>query len=159
MICFQISIFAESYTPVFLVISHTASLWFAFKLVSLQSHIHLLLADGTNLFVVICFQISIFAESYTPCTVVRNLDNPLWFAFKLVSLQSHIHLFIALGSISLVVICFQISIFAESYTPSAWSGCNPHLLWFAFKLVSLQSHIHPPSVRIAEVVRCDLLSN
>ena len=41
--------------------------------------------------VVICFQISIFAESYTPPPI--EADEP-W-----------------------VVICFQISIFAESYTP------------------------------------------
>ena len=49
------------------------------------------------LIVVICFQISIFAESYTPRRyfyVKRNY----------------------------VVICFQISIFAESYTPLTFDG-------------------------------------
>ena len=143
MICFQISIFAESYTP---RCSHSLlppSLWFAFKLVSLQSHIHQAESDFHFLAVVICFQISIFAESYTPHGINMLSDLLLWFAFKLVSLQSHIHRLTVVGTINGVVICFQISIFAESYTPTNSCIIMATALWFAFKLVSLQSHIHP----------------
>ena len=59
----------------------------------------------------------------------------------------------------LVVICFQISIFAESYTPKIMSVFICTLLWFAFKLVSLQSHIHLHEVDGNDAASCDLLSN
>ena len=134
VICFQISIFAESYTPV----------W--------GFHI-------TSLFVVICFQISIFAESYTPRHFNSDESILLWFAFKLVSLQSHIHPGRWAIQHLLVVICFQISIFAESYTPGESELVTLDVLWFAFKLVSLQSHIHPKRQQPQPVLCCDLLSN
>ena len=142
MICFQISIFAESYTPVLAQVHAQCMLWFAFKLVSLQSHIHRQTHFCHPISVVICFQISIFAESYTPLHIRQHLAILLWFAFKLVSLQSHIHRALRQSQLTCVVICFQISIFAESYTPGRewWSARKR--LWFAFKLVSLQSHIH-----------------
>ena len=142
VICFQISIFAESYTPNIAYSNHLDSLWFAFKLVSLQSHIH---HDWQVLHrpdVVICFQISIFAESYTPLLWKGTMTEELWFAFKLVSLQSHIHQTYKSYYWWIVVICFQISIFAESYTPKSFRENSCKGLWFAFKLVSLQSHIH-----------------
>ena len=159
MICFQISIFAESYTPSMSCFISSSRLWFAFKLVSLQSHIHQVPKGKAILMVVICFQISIFAESYTPPLVRRGKPNQLWFAFKLVSLQSHIHrsYFVCHGAS--VVICFQISIFAESYTPKTDEGTRHTELWFAFKLVSLQSHIHLSVEARRWCFRCDLLSN
>ena len=117
VICFQISIFAESYTPHASPFPFHSPLWFAFKLVSLQSHIHPYYLFDYQAYVVICFQISIFAESYTP--ILKHLHGTvkLWFAFKLVSLQSHIHPQCYRNHPDVVVICFQISIFAESYTP------------------------------------------
>ena len=185
MICFQISIFAESYTPLSIQPSSVTQLWFAFKLVSLQSHIHRKKAVSLQPFVVICFQISIFAESYTPWVLRCVLTLSLWFAFKLVSLQSHIHpwtlkaaggLVVICFQISIfaesytpsfvqiarhlhVVICFQISIFAESYTPSCKKSPKNLMLWFAFKLVSLQSHIHLFCRVGCHKLSCDLLSN
>ena len=159
MICFQISIFAESYTPLFAGLTFELLLWFAFKLVSLQSHIHHVLEDTETDNVVICFQISIFAESYTPNSIVICLISSLWFAFKLVSLQSHIHRIIKARIPYSVVICFQISIFAESYTPAHPVSGRASPLWFAFKLVSLQSHIHLSHADEQHLGGCDLLSN
>ena len=159
MICFQISIFAESYTPEGTTEDTTIMLWFAFKLVSLQSHIHPWTSLVSPSIVVICFQISIFAESYTPQDNASKQDALLWFAFKLVSLQSHIHPSGHCSAKVNVVICFQISIFAESYTPVAPLVSVPLQLWFAFKLVSLQSHIHRHLVTYLSVTCCDLLSN
>ena len=159
VICFQISIFAESYTPHLIYLSIKCVLWFAFKLVSLQSHIHPWRFGWRWLTVVICFQISIFAESYTPSNRFRTWAWPLWFAFKLVSLQSHIHPGDVAALHQFVVICFQISIFAESYTPNLQRGRLSELLWFAFKLVSLQSHIHRKVEQSFRWRSCDLLSN
>ena len=109
--------------------------------------------------VVICFQISIFAESYTPASIRKRASSELWFAFKLVSLQSHIHPKRSISRCTRVVICFQISIFAESYTPVKCLKEFSKRLWFAFKLVSLQSHIHRKNLRSKCSSSCDLLSN
>ena len=159
MICFQISIFAESYTPSSTYMYIGNLLWFAFKLVSLQSHIHQKKKREAMPPVVICFQISIFAESYTPMVREAAPVTVLWFAFKLVSLQSHIHPVSCLQIAFIVVICFQISIFAESYTPQTEISACLNWLWFAFKLVSLQSHIHRNNSKVKREYGCDLLSN
>ena len=159
MICFQISIFAESHTLLVLSTHSRFLLWFAFKLVSLQSHIHLLINNCLYFLVVICFQISIFAESHTLKQSEQKGIEVLWFAFKLVSLQSHIHFDDCLNSFFLVVICFQISIFAESHTLMVLLSILALMLWFAFKLVSLQSHIHWIPAEELTKPSCDLLSN
>ena len=134
-------------------------LWFAFKLVSLQSHIHCGERTSRCLIVVICFQISIFAESHTLSNWLFTKGISLWFAFKLVSLQSHIHYDECHEYIHRVVICFQISIFAESHTLRKSPFNIARLLWFAFKLVSLQSHIHWDIINYHDEDSCDLLSN
>ena len=71
-----------------------------------------------------CLQICLHSPYYVYlCRVIYTLLHrfchlfALWFAFKLVSLQSHIHHVLTIAHIHDVVICFQISIFAESYTP------------------------------------------
>ena len=160
VICFQISIFAESYTLSLAIYGTTAYVVICFQIsifaesYTLQSFFY-----WAKRGVVICFQISIFAESYTLSSFYNKASASLWFAFKLVSLQSHIHFFVFLSSAERVVICFQISIFAESYT--LWC-CNLFwrwLLWFAFKLVSLQSHIHSVKSVNTSTSGCDLLSN
>ena len=143
MICFQISIFVQLYTP------HTKphfpgkQLWFAFKLVSLYNYIHQNVHHNegitgcdllSNLYlcttiytrpspvsnllsVVICFQISIFVQLYTPKILNFLLKLELWFAFKLVSLYNYIHPYRNGCRWAIVVICFQISIFVQLYTP------------------------------------------
>ena len=61
----------------------------------------------------------------------------LWFAFKLVSLN-HWEQFLLVDPDTVnVVICFQISIFEPLGTISAFTSSASPLLWFAFKLVSL----------------------
>ena len=134
-------------------------MWFAFKLVSLQSHIHYIATFKKYCPVVICFQISIFAESHTLFWGSTFGEGSLWFAFKLVSLQSHIHFYYSSVHNCIVVICFQISIFAESHTLNSTTKLCKIMLWFAFKLVSLQSHIHSREKREESIPGCDLLSN
>ena len=87
VICFQISIFEPLETTAETKGSTTDALWFAFKLVSLN---HWKQPKPTNIraaIVVICFQISIFEPLETTRTPAIPLWEPLWFAFKLVSLN------------------------------------------------------------------------
>ena len=61
--------------------------------------------------VVICFQISIFEPLETTSIMKVKDDVPLWFAFKLVSLNHWKQHLLHLLNDFPVVICFQISIF------------------------------------------------
>ena len=61
--------------------------------------------------VVICFQISIFEPLNTAENAQENIEELLWFAFKLVSLNHWIQHYAKEGVREPVVICFQISIF------------------------------------------------
>ena len=137
VICFQISIFEPLETTLTPEEFKANVLWFAFKLVSLnhwkqQDYKDLVIPD-----VVICFQISIFEPLETTISSAANCIIPLWFAFKLVSLnhwKQHNSEILYNRS---VVICFQISIF-EPFETTIWlCGITPTMLWFAFKLVSL----------------------
>ena len=93
------------------------------------------------MWVVICFQISIFEPLNTAQPVDNSLLAQLWFAFKLVSLSHWIQpaLFNKMGNI--VVICFQISIFEPLNTAQTTTSSVDSTLWFAFKLVSLSHWI------------------
>ena len=112
-------------------------LWFAFKLVSLNHWEQFETLRYVNAYVVICFQISIFEPLGTILYIHRVDSSGLWFAFKLVSLN-HWEQFQLNPSLEPgVVICFQISIFEPLGTiPPRMVGSHL-LLWFAFKLVSL----------------------
>ena len=61
----------------------------------------------------------------------------LWFAFKLVSLNHWEQLDEVLNARKIVVICFQISIFEPLGTIVGRKRRVSRMLWFAFKLVSL----------------------
>ena len=67
----------------------------------------------------------------------KNMMQELWFAFKLVSLNHWKQLLKNNLPIQRVVICFQISIFEPLETALAFYSKAVILLWFAFKLVSL----------------------
>ena len=163
MICFQISIFEPLETTRLIVVNELVLLWFAFKLVSLnhwKQH-KKPVTEMSN--VVICFQISIFEPLETTTSVKVITLSLLWFAFKLVSLnhwKQHARsilyqvyrLWFAFKLVSLnhwkqpcipgrltawVVICFQISIFEPLETTYEMITRRMSVLWFAFKLVSL----------------------
>ena len=85
----------------------------------------------------ICFQISIFEPLETTCLSCVRLHLWLWFAFKLVSLNHWKQLQILRKICQRVVICFQISIFEPLETTNLQMWKDTNLLWFAFKLVSL----------------------
>ena len=87
--------------------------------------------------VVICFQISIFEPLETTPTCFTFRALALWFAFKLVSLNHWKQLCKDYDGKHEVVICFQISIFEPLETTSTDSMSCKTMLWFAFKLVSL----------------------
>ena len=85
----------------------------------------------------ICFQISIFEPLETTASPSISNMIQLWFAFKLVSLN-HWKQLVALKMHSIrVVICFQISIFEPLETTVFNNRTSFYVLWFAFKLVSL----------------------
>ena len=111
VICFQISIFEPLNTAKTCVIWSRLSLWFAFKLVSLNHWIQLTNGSFTIDAVVICFQISIFEPLNTAHYEIHVQERRLWFAFKLVSLNHWIQLHSVYKPRKCVVICFQISIF------------------------------------------------
>ena len=90
-----------------------------------------------GLYVVICFQISIFEPLKTTIPSRRRSSAELWFAFKLVSLNHWKQRTDRGGTPSGVVICFQISIFEPLKTTVSPQRYTLSLLWFAFKLVSL----------------------
>ena len=138
MICFQISIFAVLETACRTASASRSSLWFAFRLVSLQywkQHISSFVRTKS---VVICFQISIFAVLETARHLTLNTARKLWFAFRLVSLQYWKQPLGWCYETVLVVICFQISIFAVLETAPKDAKTTAQGLWFAFRLVSLQ---------------------
>ena len=87
VICFQISIFEPLNTASLSFLWWWASLWFAFKLVSLSHWIQPNINSRSISRVVICFQISIFEPLNTAAWRAETEVEPLWFAFKLVSLS------------------------------------------------------------------------
>ena len=108
----------------------------------------------------ICFQISIFEPLKTAKVLLISLMNWLWFAFKLVSLN-HWKQPSNLYSIQTnVVICFQISIFEPLKTAFSIMLGQHFLLWFAFKLVSLNhwKQLFNYVIRTSFVVICFQIS-
>ena len=84
----------------------------------------------------------------------------LWFAFKLVSLNHWKQLPLQHIQFTFVVICFQISIFEPLETAKNEEFSKSWMLWFAFKLVSL-NHWKQPFVGVGRkdmVVICFQIS-
>ena len=159
MICFQISIFEPLETTTGKLCWTNAQLWFAFKLVSLNHWKQQIMSWENQPYVVICFQISIFEPLET--TLLRRpfIIITLWFAFKLVSLN-HWKQPCKLGiPAAEVVICFQISIFEPLETTYGLVTVTNHMLWFAFKLVSLNHWKQQTNNNNLVDFCCDLLSN
>ena len=105
--------------------------------------------------VMIYFQISIFEPLETAIRRYANVASMLWFAFKLVSLnhwKQQDNRWLWNGK---VVICFQISIFEPLETAKTSGNNLTNLLWFAFKLVSLnhwKQRSHQLEVRTCVVI-------
>ena len=159
MICFQISIFEPLETTWAWIWSYVYRLWFAFKLVSLNHWKQQTWMQQVPILVVICFQISIFEPLETTVWQTENAIIQLWFAFKLVSLNHWKQRNWYDKKIFLVVICFQISIFEPLETTILLVFSLKLLLWFAFKLVSL-NHWKQRFFEVTEQdTSCDLLSN
>ena len=159
MICFQISIFEPLETTELMMIYANMRLWFAFKLVSLNHWKQQSRKDRTRSTVVICFQISIFEPLETTTEKKIRNSNSLWFAFKLVSLNHWKQRKVIGYCAETVVICFQISIFEPLETTFNRSSPSNSLLWFAFKLVSLNHWKQRIQKADDGEVGCDLLSN
>ena len=94
----------------------------------------------------ICFQISIFEPLETTSFLKSHRRTMLWFAFKLVSLNHWKQQVTKHFLMTLVVICFQISIFEPLETTVIKKQYSTSLLWFAFKLVSLNHWKQPTSI-------------
>ena len=116
----------------------------------------------------ICLKNRTFAVSQTSRRLSRSLSWLLWFAWKIVLLQYHKHLFFkkltASSSCDLleksyfcsitninripqqpsgvVVICLKNRTFAVSQTSRIWGQSLSSRLWFAWKIVLLQYHKH-----------------
>ena len=159
MICFQISIFEPLETTNLSSKQFLRTLWFAFKLVSLNHWKQLQKFIISVKDVVICFQISIFEPLETTTILRRGKHAQLWFAFKLVSLNHWKQLLRKKLCVIIVVICFQISIFEPLETTTCVRQNYQLLLWFAFKLVSLNHWKQHLEVNITQQLGCDLLSN
>ena len=113
------------------------SLWFAFILVSLNHWKQLSSSAQYGIGVVICFHFSIFEPLETATVWKMYYQKLLWFAFILVSLNHWKQPGNNKITVVPVVICFHFSIF-EPLETAAWLRKDyPHMLWFAFILVSL----------------------
>ena len=134
-------------------------MWFAFKLVSLNHWKQLTNLINNTAGVVICFQISIFEPLETAACEGRSIHRLLWFAFKLVSLNHWKQLRRSKLNIAFVVICFQISIFEPLETAICIQYIKFPVLWFAFKLVSLNHWKQLLPLIYNRTHSCDLLSN
>ena len=159
VICFQISIFEPLETTKCQFLRNLETLWFAFKLVSLNHWKQHCDAYYMLTAVVICFQISIFEPLETTKPTILRRTRTLWFAFKLVSLNHWKQPPIPAGVIASVVICFQISIFEPLETTSDCIRGFADMLWFAFKLVSLNHWKQRNRKKANNNTGCDLLSN
>ena len=159
VICFQISIFEPLETTAYRPTSIAHALWFAFKLVSLNHWKQLKMVLIMKFLVVICFQISIFEPLETTFRFNNNNLYLLWFAFKLVSLNHWKQLLIYISWRVIVVICFQISIFEPLETTLNQLAQITFMLWFAFKLVSLNHWKQLDDLLANTLLGCDLLSN
>ena len=159
MICFQISIFEPLETTISIIHRFIGALWFAFKLVSLNHWKQRIRIFPKHRHVVICFQISIFEPLETTIFLSVLSIIQLWFAFKLVSLNHWKQLAFVRSKFHLVVICFQISIFEPLETTLLLYGVSSILLWFAFKLVSLNHWKQLKTSKHTSLDSCDLLSN
>ena len=134
-------------------------MWFAFKLVSLNHWKQRYNIHKWCRVVVICFQISIFEPLETTNHVEAVPAEQLWFAFKLVSLNHWKQHEKSDVKAQHVVICFQISIFEPLETTCSRFCCYGWLLWFAFKLVSLNHWKQRNVSYFPSCWSCDLLSN
>ena len=85
----------------------------------------------------ICLQISIFELLNTTFKGISSTLELLWFAYKLVSLNYWIQHQLQRCITGAVVICLQISIFELLNTTWICAYWMYLLLWFAYKLVSL----------------------
>ena len=159
MICFQISIFEPLETTCKGMGRRVNTLWFAFKLVSLNHWKQRSSVVQISNVVVICFQISIFEPLETTRKGALSIKIRLWFAFKLVSLNHWKQLCCLWHNSILVVICFQISIFEPLETTVFPIRNEVSGLWFAFKLVSLNHWKQLASWNNFVRNCCDLLSN
>ena len=151
MICFQISIFEPLETTEPLTFIFSSTLWFAFKLVSLNHWKQHRNREEYREAVVICFQISIFEPLETTRQQPVQRRSALWFAFKLVSLNHWKQRLPVWLSRTGVVICFQISIFEPLETTVSVFLTLWVTLWFAFKLVSLNHWKQPTEDETAKV--------
>ena len=159
VICFQISIFEPLETTYIARTTLVRELWFAFKLVSLNHWKQHSSCRKNSLHVVICFQISIFEPLETTRTVLAWNLRLLWFAFKLVSLNHWKQPYCSIRRLVYVVICFQISIFEPLETTHVTKSMGWIVLWFAFKLVSLNHWKQHDFSNTVGDFGCDLLSN
>ena len=144
VIYFQISIFEPLGTSMRRKWPHRPTLWFTFKLVSLNHWEHPQNNYSSSSAVVIYFQISIFEPLGTSDGRRLLFLRLLWFTFKLVSLNHWEHLYINEPATCCVVIYFQISIFEPLGTSMRRKWPHRPTLWFTFKLVSLNHWEHLP---------------
>ena len=134
-------------------------------------------------YVVICLKNRTFAVSQTSPEVWVTSPTLLWFAWKIVLLQYHKHrpktktialsccdlleksYFCSITNISIfknvlkkvVVICLKNRTFAVSQTSLTLLNLRHIWLWFAWKIVLLQYHKHPPITGLLDWICCDLL--
>ena len=134
-------------------------LWFAFKLVSLNHWKQQAEYQVNGIGVVICFQISIFEPLETTRKTASVFTRKLWFAFKLVSLnhwkQQYTEPYENQKRCDLLSNQYLWTI--GNNLTNNWSVAQ--VLWFAFKLVSLNHWKQLQQSNVFGTKSCDLLSN
>ena len=157
VICLKNRTFAVSQTSTIFSGKPYIRLWFAWKIVLLQYHKHLI-----QIRVIACICCDLLEKSYfcsiTNIKAMRTKDHRgLWFAWKIVLLQYHKHPTRVLSYCIAVVICLKNRTFAVSQTSFVLVMLRLMLLWFAWKIVLLQYHKHRNRRSNRRSISCDLL--
>ena len=145
VICLKNRTFAVSQTTFSGTPVASTSLWFAWKIVLLQyrkQHIvNVTLGDG----VVICLKNRTFAVSQTTNCFLFQLENQLWFAWKIVLLQYRKQLNNSHNAPSWSCDLLEKSYFCSIANNRMFRTQAYSLLWFAWKIVLLQYRKQPQS--------------
>ena len=118
-------------------------MWFAWKIVLLQYHKQLIIYVKFIYPVVICLKNRTFAVSQTTVGWKTTKVQSLWFAWKIVLLQYHKQLDIAIIDDPVSCDLLEKSYFCSITNNVPHSQQHIPLLWFAWKIVLLQYHKQP----------------
>ena len=157
MICLKNRTFAVSQTSTPVFCPCPCWLWFAWKIVLLQYHKHLILSAVLDTRGCDLLEKSYFCSITNIRIWGQSLSSRLWFAWKIVLLQYHKHQTIDKLTQDIGCDLLEKSYFCSITNISNRIALSFEELWFAWKIVLLQYHKHPTNISSCVHRCCDLL--